>query len=128
MPVAVRLRGVPGIYGVARLGPASPIPDWFDGPGFSALMRAEDELTLVCLQERMPETVEAERNWRCFRSLGPIPFNASGIVQALIGPLSTQGIGVFVVCTFDGEHILVSDADWEKSRRLLEQAGHAFEP
>jgi len=127
MSVAVRLRSVPGIYGVARLGPTSPIPDWFDGPGFSALMRAEDELTLVCLQERMPEAVEAERNWRCFRSLGPIPFNATGIVQALIEPLSTQGIGVFVVCTFDGEHILVSAADWAKSRSLLEQAGHAFE-
>lgn len=127
MPVALRLRGVPGIYGIARLGPASPIPDWFDGPGFSALMRAEDELTLVCLQERMPETVEAERNWRCFRSLGLIPFDATGIVQALIQPLSTQGIGVFVVCTFDGEHILVADADWEKSQNLLEQAGHVFE-
>ena len=128
MSVALRLRGVPGIYGVARLGPASSIPGWFDGPGFSALMRAEDELTLVCLQERMPETVEAERNWRCFRSLGPIPFNATGIVRALIEPLSTQGIGVFVVCTFDGEHILVSGTDWERSRGLLEQAGHVFEP
>ena len=127
MSVAVRLRAVAGIYGVARLGPTSPIPNWFDGPGFSALMRADDELTLVCLQERIPDAVEAERNWRCFRSLGPIPFDATGIVQALIEPLSSQGIGVFVVCTFDGEHILVSDADWEKSLSLLEQAGHAFE-
>ena len=127
MSVALRLRGVPGIYGVARLSPASPIPHWFDGPGFSALMRADDELTLVCLQERIPETVEAERSWRCFRSLGPIPFNATGIVRALIEPLSTQGIGVFVVCTFDGEHILVAETDWEKSKGLLEQAGHVFE-
>jgi hypothetical protein len=127
MSIAVRLRSVAGVYGVARLDPASPIPGWFDGPGFSALMRAEDELTLVCLQERIPETIETERNWRCFRSLGPIPFNATGIVQALIEPLSTQDIGVFVVCTFDGEHILVADADWERSRRLLEQAGHVFE-
>lgn len=126
MSVALRLCAVPGIYGVARLGPASPIPSWFDGPGFSALMRADDELTLLCLQERIPDIVEAERNWRCFRSLGPIPFDATGIVQALIEPLSRQGIGVFVVCTFDGEHVLVSDSDWARSLSLLEQAGHVF--
>ena len=127
MSIAIKLRSVHGLYGVARLDPASPIPDWFDGPGFSALMRAEDELTLVCLQERIPETAEAEPNWRCFRSLGPIPFDATGIVRSLVDPLSTQGIGVFVVCTFDGEHILVPDADWARSQELLERAGHRFE-
>lgn len=104
----------------------APIPDWFNGPGFSAAIRADDELTLVCLQERVPLDVEAEPSWCCFRSVGPIPFNATGIVQSLIEPLSSQGIGVFVVCTFDGEHILISAEDWETARSLLERASHTF--
>lgn len=127
MSNAVKLRSVPGIYSVARLCADAAIPSWFNGPGFSAAIRADDELTLVCLQEQVPNTIEAESGWRCFRSVGPIPFNATGIVQSLIEPLSTQGIGVFVICTFDGEHILVSADDWERSRTLLEQAGHIFE-
>lgn len=127
MSIAVKLRSVSGVYGVARLGAASPLPNWFDGPGFSAAIRAGDELTLVCLQERIPETVEAELNWRCFRSIGPIPFNATGIVRSLIEPLSANGIGVFVICTFDGEHILVPGGDWDKSKNVLERAGHIFE-
>ena len=127
MSVAIKLRNVPGIFGVAKLGPEAPIPDWFNGPGFSAAIRADDEMTLVCLQERVPEAIEIEPDWRCFRSVGPIPFKATGIVQALIEPLSARGIGVFVVCTFDGEHIFVPACDWERAQLLLEAAGHIFE-
>lgn len=127
MSIAIKLRKVPGIYSVARLAPDAPVPDWFNGAGFSAAIRADDELTLVCLQERVPATIETEPNWRCFRSVGPIPFNATGIVQALIEPLSTKGIGVFVVCTFDGEHIFVPVGDWERAELLLEAAGYVFE-
>lgn len=127
MSTALNLRIVPGVYSVTRLAADAPFPDWFNGPGFSASMRADDELTLVCLQERVPAGIEAEPNWRCFRSIGPIPFNTTGIVQSLVQPLSSQGVGVFVVCTFDGEHILVSSGEWGKARTLLELAGHAFE-
>lgn len=72
MSLAQNLRIVPGIYSVARLAADASFPDWFDGPGFSAAIRADDELTLVCLQERVPSGIEAEPNWRCFRSVGSI--------------------------------------------------------
>lgn len=126
MPPAINLRIVPGAYSVVRLAADASIPDWFNGTGFSAMVRSDDELTLVCLQDRVPQEVEAEPNWRCFRSLGPIPFNATGIVQALIQPISEHGIGVFVLCTFDGEHILVPAKEWDRAARLLEEAGHRF--
>jgi len=126
VPQAINLRAVPGVFSVARLSPDATLPAWFDGPGFSAMVRSDDELTLVCLQDRVPTHVEVEPNWRCFRSLGPIPFNATGILQSLIQPISEQGIGVFVLCTFDGEHILVPEKDWDRAGRLLEEAGHRF--
>ena len=44
----------------------------------------------------------------------------------LIWPISEQGIGVFVLCTFDGEHILVPEKEWDRAARLLEEAGHVF--
>jgi uncharacterized protein len=126
MTGAINLQIVDGQFGIARLATGVKIPDWLNGPGFSALIRASDELTVVCWQDRIPPDVTATRNWRCFRSVGPFAFDASGIVMSLIAPLSTQGIGVFVVCTFDGEHILVAEADWDKSMDLLDKAGHLF--
>ncbi len=59
MPVTIRLRSVPGVYSVARLAADAAIPDWFNGPGFSAAIRADDELTLVCLKDRVPSVIEA---------------------------------------------------------------------
>lgn len=124
--VVVHLKTLPGQYGLVRLGPEQPLPQWFDGPGLTMATRASDELTLLCAQDRIPDDVQADLNWRCFRSIGPFAFDATGIVLSLIRPLSTQGIGIFVVCTFDGEHILVQNRDWEKSCRYLAQAGHVF--
>ncbi len=43
---AITLRVVPGLYGIARLAHNASIPDWANGPGFSAMIRADDELTL----------------------------------------------------------------------------------
>ena len=124
--LSLQLRTVPGRYAVAQLPADAAFPTWADGPGLCALVRASDELSVVCLQERVPSDVRAERDWICLRTVGPFDFQAAGIVHALIQPLSTQGIGVFVVCTFDGEHLLIAARDEEKARGLLRAAGHEW--
>ena len=124
--LSLQLRTVPGRYAVAQLPADAAFPTWADGPGLCALVRASDELSVVCLQERVPSDVRAERDWICLRTVGPFDFQAAGIVHALIQPLSTQGIGVFVVCTFDGEHLLIAARDEEKARGLLWAAGHEW--
>lgn len=126
MALSLRLRFVPGRYAVARLAPESTIPEWVSGPGFSAIIRADDELTIVCHEDRVPEGAEAEGGWVCLRTIGPFDFQATGIVYSLIAPLSSHGIGVFVVCTFDGEHLSVAESDGGKARDLLGAAGHVF--
>lgn len=126
MPIKLKIKAVAGCYAVARLPAEAIIPDWASGPGFSAIVRADDELTIVCLAERVPADVEAERSWKCLRTVGPFDFDATGIVRALIDPLSSHGIGVFVVCTFDGEHVLVPSQDFMRARDCLSRAGHTL--
>lgn len=126
MSLSLRLRWVPGTYSVARLAPTSPIPTWAGGPGFMATVQADDELTIVCLSDRVPDDIQSEGGWVCLRTIGPFEFQATGVVQALIQPLSNNGVGVFVLCTFDGEHLLVSESDREKAETLLLEAGHTF--
>lgn len=126
MALSLNLRMVPGLFGLARLPAAADIPAWINGPGFSATIRADDELTIVCHQARIPQDVQSDRAWVCFRSIGPFAFDATGIVTALVAPLSAADIGVFVVCTFDGEHVLVPERERARSRLLLQEAGHRF--
>ncbi len=121
---SITLKVLPHLYGIVKLAQDALIPDWLNGQGLSAMIRADDELTLVCQQDRIPAHAHSAINWRCLRSVGPFAFNTSGIVLSIIAPLSHRGIGVFVICTFDGEHVLVADAQWEESLQYLKEAGH----
>lgn len=115
---------VPGRYAVSQLADDTDIPNWFSGPGFKAAIYSDDEITLVCLEDRVPAEIPTEKGWACLRTVGPFPFAAAGIVQSLIAPLSSNNIGVFVVCTYDGEHVLIPAADMDNAIRLLAAAGH----
>lgn len=120
----VRMRVLDGDYGVARLEPSEPIPAWAEGQGFVSISRSDDELSVVCLESRIPEGVRDDRGWACLKLLGPFAFDETGIVLSVIAPLSSNGIGIFVVSTFDGDHVMVKREDLDVARQLLTEAGH----
>lgn len=124
MNQALKIRFLDGRYAVARLNADADVPPWLNGSGFQAVIRADDELTLVCLEDRVPSGVDVENGWVCLRTIGPFPFDAAGVVQSLIAPLSANGIGVFVICTYDGEHVLIPAQELDGAIRYLEDAGH----
>jgi uncharacterized protein len=122
----IKLHLLEGNYAVSRLAPADAIPVWADGPGFVSISRATEELSVVCLEQRVPAYAVSERGWACLRFLGPFAFDETGIVLAVIRPLSENGIGVFIVSTFDGDHLLLKQSDLDRATALLEDAGHQF--
>jgi uncharacterized protein len=124
MSVSVRLRPLPGIYAVARLAPAAPIPAWAEGEGFSSISRSGTELSILCRAERVPAEVQQDAGWRCWELVGPFAFDETGIVLSVIRPLSEAGLGIFVVSTFDGDHLLVKAADAARAEDLVQAAGH----
>jgi len=123
---SLNLRFVEGRYSIARLPGGSAIPGWATGPGFSAIVIADDEVTIVCSHDRVPEGIESSHSWSCLRTIGPIAFQTTGVVRSLVSPLSSNKIGVFVVCTFDGEHLLIAEHDRCKAVGILTAAGHRF--
>jgi len=128
MAVTVRLVPLAGRYGIARLVPGAALPAWGDGPGFVSLTRTADELSVVCLQDRIPADVRRDLDWRCLALAGPFAFGEAGIVASVVGPISAGGLGVFVVSTFDGDHLLVKAADFAAACGLLAAAGHRIDP
>lgn len=122
----VRMQLLEGDYGVARLEPSEPIPAWAEGQGFVSTSRSDEELSIVCLDSRIPEGVRDDRGWACLKLLGPFAFDETGIVLSVIAPLSSNGIGIFVVSTFDGDHVMVKREDMDVARQLLTEAGHTL--
>lgn len=124
MAIRIGLKELSGLYAISRLGPGDAIPAWADGPGFVSITRTDDELSVVCPQDRVPGAVRQDRDWVAFKLAGPFAFGETGIVLSVIRPLSENGLGIFVVSTFDGDHLLVKAADQAEARRLLGEAGH----
>ena len=114
----------PDILAVCRLDPDVAVPSWaFAGP-FSSITRTPGELSIVCLQEGVPEGVPCERGWRYLEVEGPLAFALTGILASLTGALALAGVSVFAISTFDTDYLLVRDADAERALELLSREGH----
>ncbi|MFK2879057.1 ACT domain-containing protein [Rhodanobacter hydrolyticus] len=124
MDKMIELQVLEGRYGIVRLDGDAAIPTWADGAGFVSITRNGDELSITCRVERIPAGVRADLDWVCLRFVGPFAFGETGIVLSVVKPLSENGLGVFLVSTFDGDCLLLKSEDLEAGKRLLVAAGH----
>ena len=123
----IRLKKLTGLYAVAQINQQEKVPDWVDGDGFVSISRTDDELSLVCLQQRIPPEIKMDKGWICFKFQGPFAFGEAEVILSIIRPLSENGIGKFVVSTFNGDMILIKLEDVPTAITLLQEAGHTME-
>ena len=90
--------------------------------------RTDGETSLVCPSTDVPTDCVLERNdgWRAFRVVGTLDFSLIGILSKITGTLADNGIGVFVISTFDTDYVLVRDGDISKTRDVLSDAGYGW--
>ncbi|GHO85011.1 ACT domain-containing protein [Dictyobacter formicarum] len=110
---------------VCRLAPEEAIPAWaVRRTGFFSITSTEDELSLVCVADSVPEEVRCERNWRAIKVVGPLDFALVGILASLSSTLAQAQVSIFAVSTFDTDYILVKEPQLAQAVDALEQAGH----
>jgi hypothetical protein len=126
MAPKIRLKQLSGSYTVCQLAIDAPVPQWADGPGFVSIGRTEDELSVVCLHDRVPPDIKQDAGWSCIKLQGPFAFNETGIALSVIRPLSEKDVPVFLISTFDTDYLLLKTSDIPRARALLEAAGHSF--
>jgi uncharacterized protein len=111
-------------YAVSQLGAESAIPGWADGPGIVSIGRTSDELSVVCLEVRVPSGVTTERGWRCLMFRGPFAFDQTGILSSVAEPLAHARIGIFAISTFNTDYLMVKAENLDRSIDTLRAAGH----
>jgi hypothetical protein len=115
-----------GRYAVSRLDPGCPIPRWAAG-SFVSMTRTHEELSIVCLEDNVPDGVETERDWRGLAVAGRLDFTLVGILSSLLGPLAQASIPVFVTSTFDTDYLFVKQGRLERALEVLRKAGHEID-
>ncbi len=115
---------LPETYAICRMEPGEAPPGWATGGGFLSMTRTGSELSIVCVQQAVPEGVRCERGWRCLGVQGVLDFALSGILASLAAPLAEASISTFAVSTFDTDYLLLRQADLSKGAGALVRAGH----
>jgi hypothetical protein len=68
--------------------------------------------------------VRAERGWRALRVRGPLSFDLTGVLAAVLAPLAVAQVPVFALSTYDTDHVLVRASDLGRAVKALVAAGH----
>lgn len=112
---------------VCRLNHDAPIPSWLPRTSspLTAIVRTDDELSIVCPAAEVPADVRHEGPWRALRVAGPLDFALVGILTRLTAPLAVAGISVFAMSTFDTDYVLVRARDLDAAVTTLRDTGHA---
>lgn len=88
------------------------------------MVRASDELSIVCEEERVPDGVRSEKGWVALKLEGPFPFSMTGVLAAFLEPLAQAKIPIFAISTFDTDYVLIKKADLERAVGALAGVGH----
>lgn len=124
----VHLSRIEGELVIAKLDPAEPVPTKLfaeDAPVLS-ITRTSTEVSIVCPRALAPNGAEVDGPWAAWYIQGPIPFSLTGVVHAVVSPLSARAIPVFVVSTFDSDLIMAPVARAEDAAAALREAGHVL--
>ncbi|MBB75494.1 MAG: hypothetical protein CMJ75_13390 [Planctomycetaceae bacterium] len=122
-PQRFQLQTLADTFAICRLAAADPIPAWAEG-GVVSITRTAEELSIVCSQQRVPQQVTHEGDWRCLRVVGPLDFSLVGVLSALSGTLAAAGISLFAISTFQTDYLLVRQTDLAAAVTSLAAAGH----
>ncbi|MBV8050216.1 MAG: ACT domain-containing protein [Acidobacteriaceae bacterium] len=102
----------------------SAVPPWATSNNFSSITRTDDELSIVCPSENVPQQYRDAIQWVCFKLEGPFPFSSVGILESFIAPLADAKIPIFAVSTYETDYVLVKEEDAERAIEVLQNAGH----
>jgi hypothetical protein len=110
-------------YAIVRLAPGAAAPDWASQGEFTSITRTSDELSIVCPIENLPADLSSER-WICLKLEGPFPLSLTGVLLSFIQPLSSSGIPIFAIATYDTDYVLIKEESEAVALSILQEEGH----
>lgn len=105
-----------------------PSPITIPAGEFFFLSKTDEELSLVCLSDNVPEhCIGREDGWRAFRLESPLDFSLTGVLAPIASILADASVPVFAVSTFNTDYVLVKDSDLSRALCHLSEAGYEIE-
>lgn len=107
-----------------RLEPDAEIPAPALHSPFCAIMRTDDETSLVLPDSVEIESDESDTGWACFKVEGPLEFGQIGILAGIASVLAEAKVSIFALSTFDTDYVLVKREQARTAKEALRVAGY----
>ena len=117
-----------GLFAICRLDKKASIPDWAVSEQFFSVARTDDELSVVCPQEVIPEGIDCEAGWRCLKVESPFEFDLTGAISSIAALLAEADILMFMIATQDSDYLMVKESDLERTISVVAEAGYRANP
>lgn len=127
MGQTLKFRRLAGPYAIVRLGPDVPVSAWATEGEFNSITRTPEELSIVCPADNVPAEINSPHHWMCLKLQGPFPFSQTGVLLSFIEPLSSKGIPIFAISTYDTDYVLIQEEWAGAALNALKHAGHELQ-
>lgn len=92
---------------------------------FCFIGKTDEEKSLVCRADKVPgNVVEQENGWNAFRVQGVLDFSLIGVLSKISALLAGNGIGIFVVSTYNTDYIFVKKQKMSEALQVLADNGY----
>ncbi len=118
----MKLQFLETTYSVCQLAAHASVPEWASSS--MAVIRTDDELTIITATNLVPETVKAEHDFSCFRVTGKLEFDVIGVIAAISRVLAESEIPILSVSTYNTDYFLIANAKVDSARLSLCRAGY----
>ena len=129
----LQLETLPGEYSIYRLPPEHPLPSAAT-TGFVSVTRTDQELSLLGFRgdwdplfASVPDC-QVQHGWCGLRVVGPLPFDAVGILSRLCGVLADAKVPLLAIATYDTDYLFVSIDDRQRAIEAMTLAGMIIVP
>jgi len=85
----------------------------------------DEEISIICQSclLKSGENFTEDKSWRCFKVIGPMPFNLVGIMAAIASVLKDHKISLLAQSTFDTDYVFVKCEVVEKAEEVMKGEG-----
>ena len=92
---------------------------------FCFIGKTDEEKSLVCRADKVPgNVVEQENGWKAFRVQGVLDFSLIGVLSKISALLAGNGIGIFVVSTYNTDYVFVKEEKMGEALQVLADNGY----
>ncbi len=123
MKPSLTLKILPDLFAVCRLDVGVELPLQVLAEPFFAVVRTDEELSIVLPEDSVNPEWQVERGWRVLKVLGPLDFGMIGVLSSIAAPLAQAEISIFVFSTYDTDYLMLKAALLEEAVQVLRAQG-----